>query len=311
MSCSYKKRIGIIGGLGNEAMVDQANKIAQQPGSDAFEFIAFGNSRQAHKHFEVGEVFPEDHPSELRRKHTVHFTLQLMQHLGVDVAGLSCNSFHILYRNVLPKLSLNFVDMIHQTAQQQEGSREPILVMGVNNTVQSGIYQSALKQRSIASSCCGIGNQTKVMEAIYNPEFGIKTTKITSKAEQLLCEVITQEHKAQGIRRVILGCTELPLALNETSCQRFRKEGLLPEDVEVIDASMVLAQSLLKGGRESNVRSSLSDFSMTSRLEYTDWQTPMTVEVSSLSSLANIQERVFELTKIFLSERNQNHYRQL
>ena len=59
------KRIGIIGGLGNEAMVDLIKKIATLPQAADCEYVIFGNSRMAYKPEEVGQHFLPDHPTEL------------------------------------------------------------------------------------------------------------------------------------------------------------------------------------------------------------------------------------------------------
>lgn len=302
-NCHYTpKRIGVIGGLGNEAMVDLVNKIATLPLAPECEYIVFGNSRMAYRPEEVGQHFSTDHPTELRRYDTALYTLQLMQHLGVNTVGLACNSAHELFRDLLPETSLNFVDMIHQTARTLEGSRDTILVMGVTSLVESGLYQNALAKQGVTSTRCSDENQRKTMEAIYSPSFGIKTAQITPEAEQLLCEVITKEHNKQGIHRVVLGCTELPLALTPESCARFKQNGMLPEDIEIIDASMVLAESLIAMKGE---RSSLKSFSEQSRGQHTDWCAPLTVKVSTLADVIETQERIFDHTRAFLAKRGQ------
>lgn len=295
----YCKRIGIIGGLGNEAMVDLIKKIATLPQAADCEYVIFGNSRMAYKPEEVGQHFLPDHPTELRRRDTARYTLQFMQHLEVDVVGLACNSAHQLFRTLLPELALHFVDMIRQTASALEGSRETILIMGVTSLLESRLYQDALAEQGVASTQCSRENQAKTMETIYNSSFGIKTAQVTPEAEQMLCQIITEEHRRQGVRHVVLGCTELPLALTPESCARFKKNGMLPKTVQVIDASMVLAESLIA---TTGSRSRLAKFSEKCRGSYTDWFKPLAIRAPSLSHITDAQERIFTRSRLFLAE---------
>ncbi|WP_336245241.1 aspartate/glutamate racemase family protein [Enterovibrio paralichthyis] len=296
------KRIGIIGGMGNEAMVDLVEKIAANPEHQSAEYLVFGNSRLAYKPEEVGvEWQPADEP-ELRKHDTATFTLRFMQHLGASVLGLACNSAHELFRTLTPNVPVPFVDMVNETAKRQRGCEERILVMGVTSLVCSGLYQKALAEFGLDSVAPDSANQAKVMDAIYNSEFGIKTAQITAQAENLLCEVINAETERHDCNKVVLGCTELPLALTPISVERFKKEGRLNLNIEVIDASQVLAESLqCAEGQAHTLESSLDSY----HGEHCDWLAPLAVSVQDLPSLCDIQKRIFNLTEQFLAARGE------
>ncbi|OBU32805.1 aspartate/glutamate racemase family protein [Photobacterium kishitanii] len=295
-------RIGIIGGMGNEAMVDLMVKMTSLPVDRDYQFVAFGNARLAYKPQEVMQQWLSTDIPELRKFDTAVYTLRLMQYLDVDHIGLACNSAHELFRRILPNIPVAFVDMINQTATSLQGCQDTVLVMGVNSLVESGLYQTALTAKGMTATQPSVVNQTKIMEAIYNPSFGIKTAKITKQAELLLCEVITDEIATQGCTSVVLGCTELPLALTATSCQRFKIEGMLPANVEVIDASMALAQALVSyQGTSEPLTQSLASY----QGQYLDWSTPLAFKVSSLAQSVLIQQRIFEYTVDYLTAHNQ------
>jgi len=77
--------------------------------------------------------------------------------------------------------------------------------------------------------------QEKVHEAIYSKEFGIKA--FSQPVKPLACEAIGREISAlveQGAEAVILGCTELPLAV---------QAGEVP--VPVIDPGLIAARALV------------------------------------------------------------------
>ncbi|WP_318485452.1 aspartate/glutamate racemase family protein [Photobacterium leiognathi] len=297
-----RTRVGIIGGMGNEAMADLLEKMATVEVHQQREFVAFGNARLAYRPEEVGTQWqPTDLP-ELRKYDTALYTLRLMQYLGAETVGLACNSAHELFRQLVPALPFNFVDMIKQTAESLSDTQDIVLVMGVDSLVNSGLYQSALLEYGIAATKPSIVNQRKVMDAIYHSEYGIKTAKITQQAEQLLCDVICDEVAQQGCKKVVLGCTELPLALTAESCDRFKQQGLLPEELEIIDASMVLAQSLMSQTGQS---AALPEPLLNYQRPNLDWFTPVCFKVDSLSEMAEIQHMIFAMSAAHLALKGQ------
>lgn len=285
--------VGVIGGMGNEALADLAEKIATIPEHDSRSFIFFGNSRLAYKPHEATQKWSSNDIPELRKADTACYTIRLMQHLGCATLGLACNSAHTLFRRVIEDTPLTFVDMVNLTAQSLHGMKANVLVMGVNNLVDSKIYQTALSNEGFTSTKPSQKNQQKVMAAIYDTSFGIKTARITSQAEELLCEVIRDECEKQKCDTIILGCTELPLALTAESCDRFKKHGLIPEHVRIIDASMELAKNLVTTtAAYSPLAQPLSNF----RGELTDWFPPIAFSVTSLKNMIRIQHAIFEFT---------------
>ncbi len=292
--------IGVIGGLGNEAMVDLVSKIQNIPGHDDHSYVFFGNSRLAYKPEEVGQQWLFTDEPELRRAQTAIHTSNIMRHLGCSVIGLACNSAHDLFRGIMADIPVHFIDMLRETARTMDGVQGHVLIMGVTHLVDSGLYQKALNDRSIKAIKPSPENQERIMAAIYNPTFGIKTAKITRQAESLLCNVIREEFEQQGCRHVVLGCTELPLVLTQENCARFKREGMIQESVKVIDASSVLAEALVRADSRPPAYGPHPDDFMTG---HTDWFPPATFQVGSLDELVTIQEKIFEQTVTYLAKR--------
>ncbi|WP_415715058.1 aspartate/glutamate racemase family protein [Maridesulfovibrio sp.] len=297
---STENVIGVIGGLGNEAMVDLAKKIQSVPGYAQNYYVFYGNSRLAYKPHEVGQPWkPEDEP-ELRKKATAEHSARIMYFLGCGTVGLACNSAHELFREVMPALPLTFVDMIYETAQSLSGIGTKVLVLGVDSLVNSGLYHRALNQYGVQAVSPSAQNMVKVMSSIYDTGFGIKTAKITPEAEKMLCEVITDECERQGCRAVVLGCTELPLALTAESCACFKRDSLIPHDVKIVDASAVLAGSLVESACAGRLPESDLDFSPTVN---TDWFPPAVFILDTLEELVEVQSEIIRLTVKHLDEK--------
>lgn len=291
-------RIGIIGGLGNEAMLDIAEKLAKNPESGQHEYVFYGNSRLAYKPEEVNMPETELGGAEKRKHATAEHTSRLMQHFGCDVIGLACNSAHPLFRETLAPVPATFVDMLEQTADSMPKTENPILVMGVTSLVDSGLYQEALHARGLTAVKASTENQKKIMSAIYDTSFGIKTGRTTFQAKELLCEVVRDECERQGCDTVVLGCTELPIAFSEQNIAQLRKDGMLPEHVRIIDATSVLAQALLCAeGTGAPLNADISTFMNPD----VDWFAPAAFHVDTLAQVCAIQKAVFDHTVAFLA----------
>lgn len=298
-----KEVIGVIGGLGNEAMADLGSKMIDVPGSEGRSYIMYGNSRLAYKPDEVGQTWlPTDRP-ELRKVATAEHTARVMRFLGCGVVGLACNSAHDLFRRVMAGVPVDFVDMIDEAARSMRDVRGKVLVLGVTSLVESGLYQNTLEKYGVQAVRASVENQHKVMSAIYDTEFGIKTAKISSEAQALLCEVLQDEYEKQGCRYVVLGCTELPLALTAAGCAQFRQDGRIPQDLEVVDASAVLAAALINASAENlNAENGVS----LERSGSVDWFPPAAFAVETLEEFVSVQSRIICMTSDYLEKRGKS-----
>ena len=289
--------IGIIGGLGNEAMVDLVMKIKSIHGHERNSYVVYGNSRLAYKPHEVSQEWKPDDEPEIRKRATAIHTAHIMGYLGCGAVGLACNSAHELFREVVADQPFNFVDMIYETARSISESKEKVLVLGVTSLVESGLYQNALSKYGVEAVKPSPENMNRVMSAIYDTGFGIKTAKITHESEKLLCDVITEEYHKQGVRSAVLGCTELPLALTSESCIRFKGDGLIPGDMKIVDASVVLAESLLKA--ECSLGTIECECGISPDADV-DWFSPAVFIVETLEELVEVQSEVIRMTVNYL-----------
>jgi aspartate/glutamate racemase len=294
--------IGIIGGMGNEAMADLAGNIDNITGSEEHRYVLYGNSRQAFTPVEAdGEWEKGDEPL-LRKRHTGEFTAALLQKLGAVRAGLACNGAHPLFRDIYDGLDTDFVDMIAETAVTTDDDAG-VLVLGTKRTLKKRLYDDDLEAAGIDTFQPPPENRGKLMDVIYDPEFGIKTGEITQQAESLLCELIREEcGRNPAIDTVVLGCTELPLAINEDSIPRLTDAGALPDHLRFIDPTRVLADALLAGEIDETPPEPISIDSY--RGEYLDYHPPFTCAVDSLDNMEVFQSRLIEWTMEYFQSRD-------
>lgn len=294
--------IGVVGGMGNEAMADLAANLDGMPDSGRYSYVFYGNSRLAFTPKEAdGEWERGDDPL-LRKRETGGFTTAVLQNCGAVRAGLSCNDEHPRFREIFADLGIEFVDMIAETAATA-ADEAGVLVLGTKRTLNKKLYDDSLKTAGIDTFQPTAENRSRLMSAIYNPEYGIKTGVVTQRAEKMLCDILSEEcDRHPAIDTVVLGCTELPLALNSESVRRLTDSGMLPTHLEFIDPTQVLAKALLSGHSDPTLPSKVSLNAYQG--EHLDYHPPFTCRVNSLSMLDDLQSQLVEWTMEYFQERD-------
>ncbi|MBB6271700.1 aspartate racemase [Pedobacter cryoconitis] len=238
--------IGIVGGVGPLAGVDLVRKIIEET--------------PAHKDQEHVQVvllsLPDlipDRTEFLIGNENVNpgvpiskILLQL-EKAGAVVAGIPCNTAHapLIFNLIRAELKrsgsyLKVLDMVEETAVflLNEHKYQKIGVLSTTGTLRTGIYKTVLNKYGFeVLEVENLQHQDKIHEAIYNPLFGIKavSSPVTQEARDILmrsCDELIN----RGAEIIILGCSEISIALTETFI------GTCP----LIDPSRVLAKALLK-----------------------------------------------------------------
>ena len=104
-------------------------------------------------------------------------------------------------------------------------------------TLRTRLYQDALEQAGLVPVIPDDEGCARVQDAISNREYGIKASShpVSPEARDILCQA-ARGLAEKGVEAILLGCTEIPLALTESSLF----------GVPVVDATSVLAQALIR-----------------------------------------------------------------
>lgn len=103
-------------------------------------------------------------------------------------------------------------------------------------TLRTRLYQDALEQAGLVPVIPDDEGCARVQDAISNREYGIKASShpVSPEARDICVRPLAACGK--GVEAILLGCTEIPLALTESSLF----------GVPVVDATSVLAQALIR-----------------------------------------------------------------
>ena len=212
------KRCGIIGGLGPSATVDLYRSIVMHT--------------SASKDQDHIRIIIDNHPQIPDRTSAIlsngespvpYFleSIDILTKAKVDFIICPCNTAHYFLRQLKSGISVPFIDMIEVTMEFLNKNR--ICSAGLLSsagTLKTGVYQDTAKKYGIEIIAPSDKGIEKVTEAIYGRE-GIKAGARFEKSQKnkaLFLDVI-DEFMVHNAPSVIMGCTEIPLCLdqNDTS----------------------------------------------------------------------------------------------
>lgn len=155
--------------------------------------------------------------------------------LGVSSIAMACNTAHVWHAQLQALFpQLHILHIAQETARhvQALGARQAI-VLATAGTYQTGLYDLALRACGVQPLVPDAQGVALLMEGIYQ---GVKSGHM-ALAEQRFGAVLGQMLQRYGDVPVIMGCTEIPLALPQAPQAQGRA---------LVDPAWVLAQALVQ-----------------------------------------------------------------
>ena len=128
---------------------------------------------------------------------------------GCDCIVMACNTVHVFYDELQATCPVPIVHMVEETVQAAAG-HPAVGILSSETTAKFGLYVSALQNQNVGAVVPSAKQQTKVTEVITHVMAGLQ-----SEADVQALQAICHNLKAQGATAIILGCTELPLVLQQ------------------------------------------------------------------------------------------------
>lgn len=203
------KRLGILGGMGPAASAEFVNRLVQQTPAtcdqEHIPFVLWNEPRTPDRSTSMRDG--NDYPLPYLKEGILS-----LKSVGCDYVVIPCNSAHYWYDEFsqLGVPILHIVDSVVDELKSLDILNQTIGVMGTQGTIEYGIYQQRLESQGWK---CIVPNSSE-MDYFAQPAIDfIKAGKIT-EAHYLLVKVIDSLIE-RGAKAVVLGCTELPLAVRE------------------------------------------------------------------------------------------------
>jgi aspartate racemase len=158
---------------------------------------------------------------------------QGLQAMGADFLVIPCNTAHGFYDELQENLNIEILHMIRITAKYcAEKNYHMVGLLSTKGTIKTNIYQAAFEKYSIQIINPTDGECDVLMEYIYTLKAG-RAVKDTSSLAN-----IAERMRLSGAEAVIMGCTELPIIMENVTLK-----------IKKIDPTLLLARAaVLKAG---------------------------------------------------------------
>lgn len=247
--------IGIVGGLGPYSGIDLLKKVfdntiasSDQEHLDAV-LISTSSKIEDRTEYLIGNI--KENPAIV-----ISEVIVKLQAMGVTVVGIQCNTAHsekifnkIIYILTKANINIQVLNMIEETSAFitiNYPNISKVSILSTTGTNRSGVYTQMLQSNGYEVILISLEMQeTLIHTSIYDSIYGIKTKSnpIHPQVRKNLLKVISFL-KEQGAQAVILGCTEISLAITEKEI----------DDMIIIDPTTVLARALIRHSNSSKLK---------------------------------------------------------
>ena len=203
------KKIGLVGGIGPASTVEYYLGIIkkcriEQRGNVYPEIVIDSVNMLSHD-----KVLAENDYDKL-----AHYLLRSLSNLkaaGAELAAITANTEHIVWNMVHSKFPLPVISIVEATIREikRKGFKN-VLVFGTMFTLKSRLYENALNNQGI-TAIIPSGNDISTIDSLIYPnmENGI----IIPADKQKLIKMAEKYISEKNADSILLGCTELPLAI--------------------------------------------------------------------------------------------------
>ncbi|ASJ03086.1 aspartate racemase [Thermococcus profundus] len=154
-----------------------------------------------------------------------------LERAGAEIIAMSANTPHIVFPQVQKAVSVPMVSIIDALIEEiKRRGVEKVLLLGTKTTMTADFYRNALREAGFEVVVPNEDEMNEVDRIIFS-ELAFENLK----SKPYLIELVERYAREEGIEGVILGCTELPLAIK-------------PEDVsvEVFDTAAIHMRKLIE-----------------------------------------------------------------
>ncbi len=203
------KVAGILGGLGPEATKNLYERILEKTKArvdqDNIPMLIFNNPQIPDRsNFLLNN---KENPEQELIK-----TAQTLEKAGADFIVMPCNTAHYFMNTVAKSISIPFINIIDLTSEfisQKFPNKKKAGLLITTGSKRTNMYTESLQKFGISAIYPEENLQKKVMDAIYK----VKANK--KKEARKILKHAAKELKKKGAEVIIMGCTEIPLVLEQ------------------------------------------------------------------------------------------------
>lgn len=207
---SERRVVGILGGMGPAATLDLYREILRltpaERDQDHIEVLIYSNPTIPDRTSAILAGTADPLPGLVE-------TARVLERGGAGLLVIPCNSAHHYLPQLRRAVQVEILDMVEEACAEVRarlpGARR-VGLLAAAGTVRSGLYERRFAQRGVAVLTPEATEQEDVQAAIADIKAGRRR-----EATRATLETAVRGLVARGAEAVVLGCTEVPLALGD------------------------------------------------------------------------------------------------
>ena len=226
--------IGILGGMGTQAGLDFCSKLAK---------LYRGKADQKYPLFVLyNKSNIPDRKQNLKKYNKVLKSLvegcKFLQKNKCKFISIPCNTAHYWYKDLKKKIKipiLNMPEIVYSNAKDKLQRNSKIGLLATEATIKTGVYSHYFNRKFLLVSPSKTLQKRSVNKSIKLVKMGK-----TKEAERAIKPAVNYLIKKK-CKKIILGCTELPIAI--FAYKSFKKAKL---SKTFMDPNLILAEASMK-----------------------------------------------------------------
>jgi len=226
--------IGILGGMGTQAGLDFCSKLAK---------LNRGKADQKYPLFVLyNKSNIPDRKQNLKKYNKVLKSLvegcKFLQKNKCKFISIPCNTAHYWYKDLRKKINipiLNMPEIVYLNAKNNLKKNSKIGLLATEATIKTGVYSHYFNKKFLL-----ISPNTTLQQRSVNKSIKLVKMGKTKEAERAIKPAVNYLIKKK-CKKIILGCTELPIAI--FAYKSFKKAKL---SKTFMDPNLILAEASMK-----------------------------------------------------------------
>ena len=226
--------IGILGGMGTQAGLDFCSKLAK---------LNRGKADQKYPLFVLyNKSNIPDRKQNLKKYNKVLKSLvegcKFLQKSKCKFISIPCNTAHYWYKDLRKKINipiLNMPEIVYLNAKNNLKKNSKIGLLATEATIKTGVYSHYFNKKFLL-----ISPSTTLQKRSVNKSIKLVKMGKTKEAERAIKPAVNYLIKKK-CKKIILGCTELPIAI--FAYKSFKKAKL---SKTFMDPNLILAEASMK-----------------------------------------------------------------
>ena len=226
--------IGILGGMGTQAGLDFCSKLAK---------LNRGKADQKYPLFVLyNKSNIPDRKQNLKKYNKVLKSLvegcKFLQKSKCKFISIPCNTAHYWYKDLRKKINipiLNMPEIVYLNAKNNLKKNSKIGLLATEATIKTGVYSHYFNKKFLL-----ISPNTTLQQRSVNKSIKLVKMGKTKEAERAIKPAVNYLIKKK-CKKIILGCTELPIAI--FAYKSFKKAKL---SKKFMDPNLLLAEASMR-----------------------------------------------------------------